>query len=711
MFMEQPLLATPYPWTVEFRLIMFRFAFQIFLSAFLLFQVQPIVARFILPDFGGASNVWTVCLVFFQVFLLVGYLYAYLLDRWLPPFKQALVHVVLVLFALIVLLPLDLGTGYQSTSQQSPQLSIVLLLVSSVGLPYALISSSGPLFQNWYRTKFPQNNTYRLYALSNIGSVLGLLSYPFLIEPLLTLHQQALFWSVGFVLYFFWTLLCLWSLRDTKSTASFSEELASDDRLSGTHIFVWICMASIATTLLLATTNKITMDVASVPFLWVLPLTLYLFSFIICFDRPQWYDRRFWIPLLFLVTFLGITALVRGATSTIYFQLFSYLAMLFVGCMVCHGELYRMRPNPRLLTRYYLVISLGGAIGGIFVAVLAPMLFSDYFELQLSWVALFLVSGLCIIASTHFRTRLMDLGAQFCWALWIAFLSIFLFANAATAKENVLHQVRGFYGLLKLMNYELPDDHPSGADRYLSLMHGAIVHGIEFYKGDEALFVPTSYFTEESGVGKAIAQHPDANSRALDVGVVGMGIASISALCKSCESLSFYEIDPNVVDFEDKWFLNLDSVRALGVRAEVFVGDGRKLLEEQLEQRAQPQYDVLAIDAFSGDSIPVHLLTKEAFELYRKHLRVDGVLAVHITNRHLDLRPVVASLASSLGLKAATVDHFASDDGLSYTSRWILLSDSEQFFSNIASQSVTVLGPMNGDLWTDEYSNLLNVLL
>ena len=689
---------------------MLRFAFQIFLSAFLLFQVQPIVARFILPDFGGASNVWTICLVFFQVFLLIGYLYAYLLDRWLAPFRQALVHAILVCLALVVFLPLNLAITQQPPADQAPQLAIMLLLLSSIGLPYALISSSGPLFQNWFRQQHPNRNPYRLYALSNIGSLLGLLSYPFLIEPVLTLHHQALFWTAGFVLYFIYTLACLWSLRNFKLKTTADDTQADTYEIRTVDALTWISMAAIATTLLLAITNKITMDVASVPFLWILPLTLYLLSFIICFDRFQWYDRRLWIPLLFIISVVALTALVRGPESSINFQVAAYLSILFVGCMVCHGELYRLRPPPALLTRYYLFISFGGAIGGIFVALIAPVVFNDYFELQLSWVALFIVAGLCIFGTTIFRRRISALGAQVCWSLWIVCFSIFLFTNTVTTKAEILQQVRGFYGVLKVINNPLPENHPSGADRYLSLKHGAITHGTEFFKDDAPMFIPTSYFGKDSGIGKAIEAHPNWLEGTLDVGVVGMGAATISALCKTCQSLSFYEIDPNVIDFERKWFSNLSSVRAEGVTTNVFLGDARKLLEAQLADDNEPQYDVLAIDAFSGDAIPVHLLTKEAFELYFKHLRGNGVLAVHISNRHLDLTPVVVSLASDLGLYAAQVESRKSEDRLIYKSVWILVTSNQSLLSDIESDTVTLLEPISGYSWTDQYSNLLSVL-
>ncbi len=689
---------------------MIHFAFQIFLSAFLLFQVQPIVARFILPNFGGASNVWTICLVFFQVSLLIGYTYAYLLNRWLPPLKQALVHAALVFITLVAFLPISLDSVSYTVESQSPQLGILLLLISSIAAPYVLISSSGPLFQNWFRSRYQNQNTYRLYALSNVGSLLGLLSYPFIIEPLLSLHQQALLWSAGFVLYFIWTLACLYSLRHISTNVHEEQESVTNSPIRVADAFIWACMAGIATTLLLATTNKITMDVASVPFLWILPLTLYLLSFIICFDRAAWYIRKLWIPLLFVVSVVGLKALLQGANSSIYFQISAYLSMLFVGCMVCHGELYRLRPNAKKLTHYYLLISFGGAMGGVFVALVAPRIFNDYVELQLSWIALYVVVGLCIFANSQFRHRITDISTQLMWTVWIACFTTFLFFNSFSEKANVLQQARGFYGVLKLKSYDLPDNHSSGANRYLTLVNGAITHGTEYYKDDTPLFIPTSYFTAESGIGLAIGRQSQQHSRSPDVGVIGMGVASISALCESCRSLTFYEIDPNVVAFEKKWFSSLSTVREMGVETDIFIGDGRKLLEAQWESNAQAQFDVLAVDAFSGDSIPVHLLTREAFALYFKQLRSDGVLAVHVSNRHLDLVPVVASLATDLGVKAILVHNKMSKNRVSYSSQWVLLTGNDTLFSNIESETVRMLEPMFEQLWTDEYSNLLSVL-
>ncbi len=693
---------------------MLRFAFQIFLSAFLLFQIQPIVARFILPSFGGASNVWTICLVFFQVFLLIGYLYAYLLDRWLPPVKQALVHSALVAMAIVVFLPIDFNIA-SDIDQHAPHRGIVLLLLASVGLPYALISSSGPLFQSWFRSRYPNNDTYRLYALSNVGSLLGLLSYPFLIEPLLTLGKQSLLWSIGFGIYFLWTLTCFWSLRRANPVEAQPDVPDSRSPLSATlsakNIVSWIFLAGTATTLLLATTNKITMDVASIPFLWVLPLSLYLITFIISFDKPKWYDRSIFIPLLLAACLLGLLMLQIELKLSIYFQIGSYLIIMFVGCMVCHGELYRLRPNALLLTRYYLFISFGGAIGGIFVALIAPLLFNDYFELHLSWVALLIVATLCVFPISYFRKNRLNTAVQVSWVLCAVVYSFLLFTVAKSLRSDVVYQVRGFYGVLKVSDTRLTEKNTNGADRYLTLSHGSTQHGRLYFDNETPLFLPTAYYTHNSGVGMAISNHPQADQTGLDVGVVGMGVATISALCTQCKSISFYEIDPNILAVERDWFANLEMLNEHGVESNVYLGDGRQLLESQIANGMDKQYDVLAIDAFSSDSIPVHLLTMEAFDIYTRQLRPNGVLAVHVSNRHLDLVNVVSSLASDSGYEAVYIDNTESQSELGVASHWVLMSNDKEFMASfdLSKENIEELA-ITGFTWTDQYSNLFSVL-
>lgn len=689
---------------------MLRFAFQIFLSAFLLFQIQPIVARFILPSFGGASNVWTICLVFFQVFLLIGYLYAYLLDRWLPPVKQALVHSALVAVAIVVFLPIDFNIA-SDIDQHAPHKGIVMLLLASVGLPYALISSSGPLFQSWFRSRYPNKNTYRLYALSNVGSLLGLLSYPFLIEPMLTLGNQSLLWSIGFGIYFLWTLTCFWSLRQVNPVEAQPDVPDSRPALSAKNIVSWIFLAGIATTLLLATTNKITMDVASIPFLWVLPLSLYLITFIISFDKPKWYDRSIFIPLLLAACLLGLLMLQIELTLSIYVQVGSYLVIMFIGCMVCHGELYRLRPNPLLLTRYYLFISFGGAVGGIFVALVAPLIFNDYFELHLSWVALLIVATLCVFPISYFRNNRFNTAVQVSWIVCAMVYSVLLFNVAKNLRFDVVYQVRGFYGVLKVSDTQLYEKHATGADRYLTLAHGSTQHGRLYFDDETPLFLPTAYYTDNSGVGMAIASHSKAAQEGLDVGVVGMGVATISALCKQCKSISFYEIDPNILAVERDWFSNLETLREHGVESNVYLGDGRQLLESQIANGLDKQYDVLAIDAFSSDSIPVHLLTMEAFEIYTQQLRPNGVLAVHVSNRHLDLVNVVSSLASDSGYQAVYVNNKETHNELDVPSKWVLISNDKDFIASfdLSKDNIEALN-ITGFAWTDQYSNLFSVL-
>ena len=693
---------------------MIRFASVIFLSAFLLFQIQPIVARYILPWFGGASNVWTVCLVFFQVVLLLGYLYAHLLNKYLAPYAQSVLHCTLVFITVVLFLPIEPGAVFKPDIGDNPQSSIVILLIASVGLPYALISASGPLLQSWFQHTYPANSTYRLYALSNLGSLLGLISYPFIFEPQLSLSSQTWFWSVGFILYFVFCLTCLLSLRSSERSVSHrtsSKNTKSNIKISDRAI--WVSLAAVGSVLLLATTNKITMDVASVPFLWILPLSIYLISFIICFDKPRWYIRRVWIPLLFVSMVFGLWSLIMNSNSTLLFQVLSYSSVLFCGCMVCHGELHRIKPDANQLTSFYLMISLGGALGGLFVAAVAPVIFTDYWELQIVWVTLLLLTGLCIFSTLTFTRRYIDIGAQVGWTLSCVLLSFILVSKARIDGEANISQVRGFYGVLKVKDFEISDDTSKVADSARYLFNGTITHGLEISNQNKPVFEPTSYYGKTSGVGLAINSHPKSlNGEPLNVGVIGMGAATIAALCKHCKSLDFYEIDPNVIAIEKQYFSNLDEVKALGVDVNILPGDGRIRLENKLETGTGNTYDVLAVDAFSGDSIPIHLLTIEAYKLYWQHLTPKGVLAIHVSNRHLDLSPVVHRSADELQKNVIQVKNSKNIENHVYASNWILVTNNQGILDTLKQDYN--LGPdalaVRGDLWTDEYSNLLNVI-
>jgi spermidine synthase len=691
---------------------MVKYAVAVFLSAFLLFQVQPIIARYILPWFGGASSVWTICLVFFQVFLLLGYLYAHLLSRVARPKVQAAIHCVLVLLAVVLFLPIEPSQPAASLQGGAdPQLDILLLLVFTVGLPYALISSSGPLFQSWFQSVFPTGQTYRLYALSNVGSLLGLISYPFVIEPFLTLKSQTGLWSAGFIAYLLVCLACLWSLREVEGTSSATQqgpEVDSETRVS--DILLWIALAATASVLLLATTNQITQDIASVPFLWILPLSLYLISFIICFDKPGWYQRRIWIPLLLVSVGVALVALLLGSTASFWYQVVAYTGILFVGCMVCHGELYRKKPHPNFLTKYYLTISFGGALGGFFVAMIAPQIFSGYWELEIAWVVMLVLAGLCIFDTVVIRSRVLDLTAQTGWILMCFVLSLMLYAHIENTKEDNTEQLRGFYGVLTVSEMVFDEKDPTAVRDIRLLKNGAIIHGSQMRLNDSPVFSATSYYGPESGVGVAIRHFPVAKKE-LTVGVLGMGAATIASLCQDCGDMTFFEIDPNVIAMEEKYFSYLADVRALGVSAEVVLGDGRIALQQRVAQAEPYQFDVLAVDAFSGDSIPVHLLTMEALLLYWQNLSPDGVLAMHVSNRHLDLTPIVVAFAKELDKKVFRVTNKDVDDQAIYSSDWILMTKNDTFLDAISLSDRCVPGQTPSlPLWTDQYSNILRIL-
>ncbi|RBP51371.1 spermidine synthase [Arenicella xantha] len=701
---------------------MLKYALAVFLSAFLLFQVQPIVAKYLLPWFGGASSVWTVCLVFFQVFLLLGYLYAHLLCKIASIKHQTLIHVCLVGLAMLAFLPIEPSGAAVSGLTDNPQIEILLVLVLTIGLPYALISSSGPLFQSWFQHDFPSGATYRLYALSNTGSLLGLLSYPLLFEPFLDLKQQANLWSVGFLVYFAICLVCLWSAKRNLVPVSGANERLADHNADNTHesnlrptlptILLWIGLAATASVLLLATTNQITQDIASVPFLWILPLALYLISFIICFDKPTWYRRRFWVPLLIASSVAALIAIMKGSTASFWYQILAYTGMLFVGCMVCHGELYAKRPHPALLTKFYLTVSLGGALGGFFVALVAPLLFTGYWELHLVWVVLFVLVGLCLFANAKFKSRLMDLGAQVAWTLLCVVLSFMLYAHIENRKANVSEQTRGFYGVLTLSEH-LFDEASSPEPRRIRLLkNGSIIHGSQLTLDGKPLFQPTSYYSEQSGVGLAIEyQLGKEHLPGPRVGVLGMGAATIASLCESCRTLTFFEIDPNVIDIEQRYFSNIAEARAAGVSVDVIEGDGRISLSGAVAGGEPFDFDVLAIDAFSGDAIPVHLLTYEAVELYWQNLSANGILAMHISNRHLDIAPVIIKIAKEMGKTVVKASNLDDQSRAVYASDWILMTDNQDFLNQLVSPQACNKGQVK-DLptWTDQYSNIVRIM-
>ena len=685
---------------------MFVYALTIFTGAFLLFDVQPLIGKYILPWFGGATGVWTTCMLFFQMLLLGGYTYAHFTSRWLRPRYQAVLHLALVAVAL-ALLPITPGDSWKPHGGGNPTLQILALLTVSLGLPYFVLSATGPLLQHWFSRTNPGTSPYRLYALSNAGSLLALVSFPVFFETHFTRQTQATLWGWMLAVYAVSCALCalkLWNAKGAEIRATSGEEerqsASLDLQPSTLDKFMWLMLPACASVLLLATTNKICQEVAVIPFLWVLPLGLYLLSFIICFDNPRWYARRPFL-LALLASWGGMAwALFKGTALSIELQLALYSAGLFICCMVCHGELYRLRPVPRQLTGFYLMIAAGGALGGLFVAVIAPLIFADYFEWQwglLSCGLLLLIVCLRDRSSGGFKRWRRP--ACVCLSAGLVVFGAGLWRQAHQSGSLVIYQSRNFYGVLKIIRH----DHQAPESRYLELAHGRTLHGLQFMDPPRSAW-PTLYYSEKSGIGLAMQALSGGSRR---FGLVGLGTGTLASYARSGDFVHIYEINPEVQKLANTWFTYLTNCPG---RVEITTGDARLSLEREPAQ----SFDLLALDAFNSDAVPVHLLTEEAFAVYGRHLKPDGVLAVHVSNLNVDLEPVVLNLACHSNYEVAIVDYPAPrDQPWILRSVWMLLSHRKEIIKS--STMRTAARPAETDpakipLWTDDFASLFQIL-
>ncbi len=656
--------------------------------------------------------VWTICLLFFQLSLLAGYSYTHGIRTFFNPRQQVTVHLILVICALLML-PITPAPAAGPYPLDSPLVSIMILLATTVGIPYLLISASGPLLQHWFKTVHPQTSPYRLYALSNVGSLIGLLSYPFLIEPLLALQMQTWLWSAGFFLYALMCASCTWSIYLNKEDSQFNRTnpCTSSMPVDLSDRVLWILLPFNASMLLLASTNQISQDIASVPLIWLLPLSLYLLSFIICFDKARWYDRRLWIPLLIISSVMAIYARERESLSTILFQISVYSSLLFCACMVCHGELVRIKPHPDRLTGFYLFISLGGALGSIFVALIAPLIFTGYWELQISWIVVFILLGACLFKGNTSGGYWAQNIKRTVWALLSGAITIVLLIQIDNWNSDAIYVERNFYGVLRVKEYK---EESESVTLQRLLLSGGILHGSQNISNTKTQLVPTSYYGTESGIGIAINEHPKhANEGAEEkfhIGVVGLGVGTIAALADNNDEIRFYEINPKVIEVSQSFFTFLTDTKA---RWKSVLGDARISMQEEIQGGQVQAFDVLAVDAFSGDSVPVHLLTLESFELYWKHLKDDGVLAVHISNRHLDLTEVVRLAGEKLDKQVIKISSEENEETLTKPATWILLSNNEEFLQSARVKersSQDIQTGRNISMWTDDYSNLFELI-
>lgn len=748
----------------------------VLLSAFLLFLVQPLISHAILPWFGGGPAVWTTCMLFFQIALLGGYSYAHGLSLLGEPRRQWLIHIALLVAALC-LLPILPSDGWHPTDSARPVARILVLLSVCVGLPYFLLSSTGPLVQAWY-ARVMSGSPYRLYALSNVGSLAALLVYPVWIEPHLETPAQAWVWSGGFALFAVLAATLAWWTAKLASVAGSADTVTSaatgasaadagahgapaeeedDEPVSNARLLRWLALAALPSTMLLATTARLCQDVAVSPFMWVIPLALYLLTFIICFDREQWY-RPLLLPVLAWFALLALAnVLLADEMAPVYQQLSRMLAgigeeqaattaypdwirdygdldnsllaiastalpMLFLLCMVCHGELVRSRPHSRQLTLFYLVVSAGGALGGILVGVVCPLVFTSYMEWHLGLIVSYLfVSWLVLARLPAWWTRRRKApqpaapaaktsrpvkpsveppsgGNLLVWrfvfgALGAAGLFVIGWSQGIELydSDTVVDRGRSFYGVLRVK------DDDDGETR--SLFNGRILHGTQRLAEAERR-EPTTYYVPGSGVELAIHQGTKQGPRR--VGVIGLGAGTIACYGEPDDHYVFYEINPQCVEFAQKYFSYLADSPAT---TEVVLGDARISLAHE----APRDLDVLVVDAFSGDAIPVHLLTVEAGRVFQRHLREHGVIALHISNRYLDLAPVAEGLARELGMTAAHVRVDISQ-GYGQSSEWVLLTRDAAFLQRLEEQGSLRTPPRRVVVWTDHHSNLWEIL-
>ena len=821
----------------------------ILLSAFLLFQVQPIISKKILPWFGGSPAVWTTCVLFFQLALLGGYAYSHFLTKHLSIRWQGVIHTALLVLALFTL-PIVPWDHWKPQDGNHPALRIMVLLLVVVGASYFLLSTTGPLVQAWFARLYPGRSPYRLYALSNVGSLFALLSYPFLIETTLMVDTQGYLWTAAFVVFAILIgIMALTMWREAKLDEPAAQQVsastlpnpapagnppakdpAADTPPSPWLRLGWLGLAATATMTFLAFTNHLCQDIAVVPFMWVIPLSLYLLTFIICFDSERWYVRSLfgivtvlailWLtamlnysdvddalekPERFLAAILtrpklenaadieayqkksfsekmdavkpwlaspfstpmnkvfkgigGAVSLIdipyqwrqqnipKDDRSHISFECSmgefsdhviaistSFMLVLFLICMVCHGELVKSKPQPRHLTSFYLFISLGGALGGLFVALICPIIFKSHFELPMTLIGGCLVAWIAIMNAGRLSWLKSRELLQWAFAFLLVgttllvakgnieatepnrWLSVFpavirekLVAWNIVPKpdEDIVAVDRNFYGTVQVSKLgDFSDPSNSG----YALYNGRIWHGFQ-YQDPSRHLEPTTYYVEGTGAALSVTEHPKRKAgQGMKVGVIGLGTGSMSTHAKPGDKYYFYDIDPKIVNFAKTYFTYL--AKSPG-KPEVLLGDARIVMERQEPQN----YDVIVLDAFSGDAIPAHLLTDEAFSLYERHLNKDasgnpdGVVVIHISNRYLDLEPVVAAIAEKH--KYQTVNVHAQGDGsiADTASDWVLVTRNKEFLASSAVKGAgEPLKPKTRVLWTDQYTALKPIL-
>ena len=679
------------------------FAVTIFLSAFLLFLVEPMAAKQLLPALGGSAAVWTTCLVFFQIALLAGYAYAHAVTSWQSVRRQLFVHVGLLALALCLLL-------WQSrppagTLTYHPVLSIFALLSLRIGIPFVALASTSPLLQAWYirgSAEGRQRPPWRMFAVSNFGSLLALAAYPALIEPRFTLQAQRSVWLAGFALF---AVLCAWCAYQSLTPAfvpapqsrptTILHQDVSAVPLAWPRILLWVLLPACGSIVLCAVTNRLSQNIAAIPLLWILPLMAYLLSFIVTFSGPGIYPRFLGICMnAFAVGILSYILYNTHVTFPLQLSIPVFLLCLLLVCFFCHGELYRLRPSADRSTTFYLLAALGSAMGALYVGVCAPALFVADYDL-ISGLTLVCLVALAATWEQGIVTRIFWVSATVV-TLWVAFVQV------RDLREDALVQERSFYGSLRVVQTHWPPE--AGTTRIL--YHGTIEHGSQLFGGDLRK-TPTTYYARDSGVG--LAMQYCCGDRPANVAVVGLGAGTLAAYGEPGDSITFFEIDPTVERLAKALFTYLRESRA---QVNIVLGDARLSLTREDARGGVPRYDVLVLDAFSGDAVPVHLLTAEAMDLYRRRMKPEGVLAVHISSQYLDLAPLLAAQADRAGMKIVFVHAEGNEARGEFSSDWVLMTSNSGFLTQpeVFNVSRPVSRKPGLKFWTDDFNSLLPIL-
>jgi SAM-dependent methyltransferase len=662
----------------------------IFLSAFLLFQVQPLLSRAVLPWFGGTAGVWTVCMLFFQTGLLAGYTYAHLLIRFARPRTQTVLHL-LVLGAALLSLPILPAAGWKPSGTEDPTFRLLAILAVSAGFPYFALASTSPLLQSWVSRSTEGRSPYPLFALSNLGSFAALLSYP-LLEPFLPVSSQALGWSLAFGVL---AVACGIVAIAAGSLPARIEQSAAAPRPPLTRYLLWLMQSAAGTIVLLEGTNYLCMLVAVVPLLWVVPLALYLLSFVLAFASDRWNDRRLWLTALFVAA-LTITAVQLLWPQGTLLLVIGWSALIFCACMLCHGELASSRPHPDHLTSFYLTAAGGGALGGVMVGLVATYVFSDFVDLPLGLILPLLVVALGLRERDRNGPPMARRMSAVVVALTVA--ALFLVPLFIRFRSGAVDRARNFFGVVSVTATSPRDPD----DAVLAIYHGKTLHGSQF-RSPARRMVPTEYFSSTSGAGILLRHFKAGEPRR--IGILGLGAGTLAAYGRPGDSIRYYEINPQMIDFATRHFTWLGESAA---EVSVATGDARIVLEREADQR----FDVLISDVYSGGTIPVHLFTVEAFQTYLRHLVPDGVLVLHLSNEHLDLVPLAFAMADHFELTAALIVDPTDRGHAASPSRYALMSRDGSFLQipPIGAAVDRTLEVKRMRPWTDAQNSLLQAL-